>query len=307
MLSILIPTYNYVCTDLVRDLQKQAARLDCPYEILVADDGSAETFKSANRTISSMPCCKYVELPDNVGRARIRNILGRMARYDWLLFMDCDAVVVREDFLARYMAARLQAKVVYGGLVHPARLPSPDVALSYYYEKNAEPRFTPERRMKHPYKVFRTFNFMVERATFLAHPFDEEIAMYGHEDTLFGKGLQDGGIPILHIDNPLLNNGLDKSLPFLDKTEESLRTLYVHREKLTGHSGVLNLYAHLERRGCSRLVAGLFRLLRKALRRNLTGCHPSLYLYAFYKIGYFCMLSHKGAIFLTGEEQNAHR
>ena len=119
--------------------------------------------------------------------------------------------------------------------------------------------------------------------------------------------MQDGGSPILHIDNPLLNNGLDKSLPFLDKTEESLRTLYVHREKLTGHSGVLNLYAHLERRGCSRLVAGLFRLLRKALRRNLTGCHPSLYLYAFYKIGYFCMLSHKGAIFLTGEEQNAHR
>ena len=38
MLSILIPTYNYDCTCLVRDLQTQAQRLGIGYEVIVADD-----------------------------------------------------------------------------------------------------------------------------------------------------------------------------------------------------------------------------------------------------------------------------
>lgn len=289
MLSILIPTYNYVCVELVRDLQRQAARLQCPYEILVADDGSAEACKSENRAINSVPCSKYVELPENVGRARIRNILGRMARYDWLLFMDSDAVVIRDNFLSCYLKATSHAKVIYGGLAHPDRLPSPDVSLSYYYEKQAEPRFTPEQRRKHPYEVFRTFNFMVERATFLAHPFDETIIKYGHEDTLFGTELRKNGIGILHIDNPLLNGGLETNARFMEKTEESVRTLYANREKLSGSSGLLRLYDRLERMHMVTFVAFLFRHMQKGIRRNLLGQHPCLWLYFFYKIGYYCI------------------
>lgn len=293
MLSILIPTYNYVCVELVRDLYEQAVRLHYPYEILVADDGSTEEYKSRNRAINSLSGCRYVELPENVGRARIRNVLGRMAQYDWLLFMDCDAVVIKDDFLSSYITACSQAKVIYGGLAHPSRLPSPEVALSYYYEKKAEPRFTLEQRRKHPYEVFRTFNFMVERTTFLAHPFDETIVKYGHEDTLFGKELKDNGIGILHIDNPLLNGGLDKSHRFMEKTEESIRTLYACREKLSGTSGILRLYGWLEHWGCSGLTARLFTCLQKPVYRNLTGTHPFLFLYSFYKIGYFCSLANK--------------
>lgn len=119
MLSILIPTYNYVCVKLVTDLQQQAERLECPYEILVADDASEDAFKRENRKINGIPGCKYIELQENVGRSRIRNILGRLARYDYLIFMDCDASVVSNEFLSRYMAVRNAAEVVYGGLVHP--------------------------------------------------------------------------------------------------------------------------------------------------------------------------------------------
>ena len=224
MLSILIPTYNYICVKLVSDLQRQAARLGCPYEILVADDGSEEKYKGENRKINRIPCCKYIELQENVGRARIRNILGHQARYGYLLFIDCDAAVVDEKFLRNYMDVRRNAPVIYGGLVHPARLP-----------------VTAEKRARRPYEVFRTFNFMIMRETFLKHPFDETIVRYGHEDTLFGKSLKDDGIPILHIDNPLMNCGLDKSSRLLRKTEESLRTLYALRGKLEGCSGVLRV------------------------------------------------------------------
>ena len=42
-LSILIPTYNDACTQLVSDLQRQAERLGMErYEIVVADDGSTD-------------------------------------------------------------------------------------------------------------------------------------------------------------------------------------------------------------------------------------------------------------------------
>lgn len=294
MLSILIPTYNYVCVDLVRTLQKQAEALSCPYEILVADDASAEACKSGNRAIGSLPFCRFIELPENVGRARIRNLLGGMARYDWLLFMDSDAVVVKDDFLSCYLNVCGQAKVICGGISHPDRMPSFDVSLRFRYEKWGERYYTLERRQKHPYKIFRTFNFMVERSVFLAHPFDETIVKYGYEDTLFGKELEESGIGILHIDNPLLNGDLEGNLCFIHKTEESLCTLYENKEKLAGFSGVLSLYDKLERMKCVRVVAFVFRRMQNILKRNLTGKHPDLHLYAFYKIGYFCHIAEKG-------------
>ncbi|MBR0361683.1 MAG: glycosyltransferase, partial [Paraprevotella sp.] len=102
MLSILIPTYNYLCAGLVCDLHQQAERLGIDYEILVADDGSQESFKVKNRIINKLPHCKYIELEENIGRSRIRNLLGRTAQYDYLLFMDCDAEVVNRDFIAKY-------------------------------------------------------------------------------------------------------------------------------------------------------------------------------------------------------------
>lgn len=291
MLSILIPTYNYICVNLVRDLQRQAAMLEKPFEILVADDASAEECKRENRTINTLPGCKYIELPENVGRARIRNILGRTAQYDWLLFIDSDARVLRSDFLSRYLAASTKADVVYGGLAHPAELPAPDMTLSYRYEKQAERLYTPQVRQKKPYGRFRTFNFLIKRSVFLAHPFDETIVRYGHEDTLLGKQLEEARVEVLHIDNPLLNEGLDNNARFLQKTEESLRTLYECRGKLAGSSGVLRLYALLQRWHCTRLTACLFRALRPLLRRQLCSRRPLLCLFAGYKIGYYCCVT----------------
>lgn len=294
MLSILIPSYNYVCTGLVKALQGQASELGCPYEILVADDASGEPYKRENREINRLPGCKYLELPQNVGRSRIRNFLGRQARYDYLLFIDCDAIVSDSRFLARYMAVCGQAPVVYGGLVHPDAMPSPDVSLAYRYEKRAEPRHTAVKRARHPYASFRTFNFMVARKVFLEHPFDEDIVRYGHEDTLFGKALKEAGVGILHIDNPLVNGGLDTNEKLLDKTEESLRMLYVHRKKLEGSSGVLRLHGMLQRFRLVPLVAFLYRKVRPAVRRDLLGTRPHLLLFAFYKIGFYCDLSREG-------------
>lgn len=290
MFSVLIPTYNRLCVKLVKDLQRQAALTNEPYEIIVADDASAETVKRANREINALPCCRYVELKENMGRARIRNFLARQARYGTLIFIDSDARVISDDFLAKYLSAG-GADVVYGGLKHPDSLPSPDVTLAYKYEKHAEPRFTLEKRRRKPYEVFRTFNFMVRRDVFLAHPFDERIVNYGHEDTLFGNALRRAGIEIVHIDNPLLNGGLDTNSEMIKKTEESLRTLYELRDEMNESSALLRFYNRLERMRLGGAVSFLYRLTYPTLRRNLLGTRPSLHAFAFYKLGYYCRLA----------------
>ena len=70
MLSILIPTYNYVCVKLVTDLQQQAERLECPYEILVADDASEDAFKRENRKINGIPERGPFAYPQYLGASR---------------------------------------------------------------------------------------------------------------------------------------------------------------------------------------------------------------------------------------------
>ena len=109
-LSILIPTYNNVCIELVRSLQAQASLLSSPsdfkYEILVADDGSTDkaTIEN-NRIINTLPHCRYIEREKNVGRSAIRNFLAKEAQYPWLLFIDSDLHIDNPLFIENYSQA----------------------------------------------------------------------------------------------------------------------------------------------------------------------------------------------------------
>ena len=90
-LSILIPTYNDLCVNLVDALRQQAEAADFAYEILVADDGSTDADVIArNSGINQWEHCQYLRQPKNIGRAAIRNYLAQTAQYDWLLFIDSD-------------------------------------------------------------------------------------------------------------------------------------------------------------------------------------------------------------------------
>ena len=77
-LSILIPTKDYVCTRLVKELVKQAMAIqDLSFEVIVADDGSdvQETIEE-NKAINQFPHCKYIIRETNIGRSAIRNFFG---------------------------------------------------------------------------------------------------------------------------------------------------------------------------------------------------------------------------------------
>lgn len=279
-LSILIPTFNDVCTTLVTTLHEQAETLGIGYEILVADDGSTDkAVVEKNRQINSLSHCRLIEQPANQGRAAIRNFLARQATYPWLVFIDSDMVVCRGDFLRRY-AETTDASIVDGGVVIGQVQPG---NLRSLYEKAAEQEHTFEKRQQSPYQDFHTANFMIERKLMLQHPFDERFRYYGYEDVLFGKAMQQAGIPITHMDNPLSFEVFEDNAAFVAKTEEGLRTLYTFREELKGYSRLLDTMSRLPRTPL-RLWHKLFGKLEK---QNLIGSHPSLLVFKLYKLGFF--------------------
>lgn len=284
-LSILIPTYNGVCTVLVSDLQRQAEALGVDYEIIVADDGSTDHATiEANRRINDMSHCRYVERTANRGRAAIRNYLARQAAQPWLLFVDSDMTVRHDDFLSRY--ARCDAKdVAYGGVSIGGDGSALSGNLRYHYEKHAEKDHRVECRQQAPYHDFHTANFLIRRELMLAHPFDERFRHYGYEDVLLGKQMKLLCIGILHINNPLSFETFEDNATFVGKTEEGLRTLHEFRDELRGYSRMLDFEDR--HRWMIPWLRVFHRLFGKTERRWLTGNHPSLTLFNMYKTGYY--------------------
>lgn len=287
-LSILIPTYNCICKELVSELQKQAAALPTDYEVIVADDGStAPAVISQNRQVNALPCCRYVEHSPNVGRAAIRNYLARQAQYEWLVFIDSDMVVRRSDYVRQYAECG-DNDVVYGGVSIGGDASQLSGNLRYRYEKHEEWRHTAAMRQASPYQDFHTANFMIRRERMLSTPFDERFRHYGYEDVLLGKQLQQQGVSISHIDNPLSFEVFEDNATFIGKTEEGLHTLHTFRSELHGYS---RLTQFSERhRWAAPLLRLSHRLWGSHIRKQLTGANPSLLLFKIYKIGYFLSL-----------------
>ena len=161
-LSILIPTCNCVCVELVRRLHQQAMATGIDFEIIVADDGSVDVSTiQANRAIATLPHCQFIERSENSGRAAIRNFLARKATYAYLLYIDSDMTVVSDDFVSRYLAC-LPAQVVDGGVTIMADSDEQKQLLRYRYEKAEEPHHTATERQKTPYQHLHTANLLIQ-------------------------------------------------------------------------------------------------------------------------------------------------
>ena len=113
-LSILIPTYNFACLQLVSNLHKQAMALTIPFEIIISDDASSDLDSiRQNKHINNLPFCKYILQPHNLGRASNRNFLANESKFSCLLFIDSDMTTLNDSYLASYWNHHTQ-DVVYG-------------------------------------------------------------------------------------------------------------------------------------------------------------------------------------------------
>ncbi len=290
MLSVLIPVKNFDCSKLIKELHKQGETLGYPYEIIIAEDGTESDMLHLNSVADELRNSRRIVKKINIGRAAIRNLLATEAQYHNLVFIDCDAVVEKADFLKTYATALAGHKVVCGGMYHSESIPNKHCTLRYRYEKEADKARDARTRNKAPYDRFTSFNFAIDKELFSSILFDTSITRYGYEDVLFGKELEKRGVEILHIENRLLHSGLEKNDVFLEKTELALTTLSEIKDKI-GDTPLLRTVDKLNRCHLVGLFMGYWKCNRKRLRKNLLGKSPSLLKFKIYKLGYYISLS----------------
>jgi GT2 family glycosyltransferase len=295
MISVLIPTYNYAIFKLVSVLFRQLEKASIDFEIICLDDGSAK-FHAENNQINTLKNCSYAILEKNIGRSAIRNLLAEKARFDKLLFLDADVIPISEDFIAKYIPyLNSEEKVVYGGIRYQKEKPEKNQVLRWTYGNSRE-ALSVEKRNKNPYLSFLTLNFLISRSVFEKVKFNEKIPNLRHEDTLFSYELKQAGTKLIHIENAVIHNGLENSLVFLRKSEESVQGLdYLVQNKL--------LSAEYVRLSCksdtlnkfylNKLYLLFYKTFKKSFLRNLLGKNPSVFIFDLYRLGYFIDLKTK--------------
>lgn len=286
MLSILLPVYNCHCRALVTELQRQCVESGTEFEIIVADDGSSVTsYVEHNLRIERLEGVRYITRKQNVGRSAIRNFLISQAQGEWLLFIDGDLTLDNPHFIRRYLQTK--SNVVVGGIRIGG---DPDIwkdNLRYRYEKAYEQKNTLQDRQCHATKHFRTTNFLAHKDIMTEHSFDENFVQYGYEDVLFGKSLAMDHIAIMHIDNPITLDFFESNSEFLDKTEQSLRTLYTFRNQLKGYSQLLETAEKIKKLHLQKLVNAAYFLVGQRIKKHLQGNNPSIFLFNVYKLMYY--------------------
>jgi GT2 family glycosyltransferase len=295
MIAVCIPVYNHPIAPLAGELRRQIARLDRGLELVVIDDGSEDRFREANREACRE--ARYVELTENIGRSRIRNLFLFHTQCPYLLFLDCDSLLVSRDFLKDYLEMASQSyPVVCGGRIYPAERPPREKRLRWEYGVRRESQ-PAETRRRHPHRSFLSNNFMVHRSVLERIPFDERLTGYGHEDTLFGFMLGRHNIPVMHTNNPVLNDGLETNREFLEKTQQGVLNL-IHITRLTDNQRELTegiALLRLARRigWASPAIRGIFFLLKPPLARLLSAGLASMSLFGFFKLGLYMESRHQ--------------
>ncbi|MDT3388282.1 MAG: glycosyltransferase family 2 protein [Bacteroidota bacterium] len=287
LLSILIPTHNDVCIELVHSLTLQAFTIDdLTWEVVVADDGSTDQkVIAANQSINNEPNSRYVLYGENIGRAAIRNFLVTQARGEWLLFIDGDGKVIDDDYLKKFVNSQ-PVEVCYGGY---KMMPGPKDNLRWLYERHAAPHHQVANRQQTPYQSFNICNLMIRREFMLKYPLDNRFVNYGYEDVLLGKHLQQADIMITHIDAPIGFFDYETNTHFVAKTEEGLQTLWEYRKDLQGYSKLLDIALSCNS-FCRRVILGIYDINKKRWKQNLLSTSPSLWIFNLYKLGYLLRL-----------------
>ncbi|MCJ8166363.1 glycosyltransferase [Pontibacter sp. E15-1] len=284
-LSILIPIYNHDVTALVHTLLAQCKRLPLTYEIRLYDDASSEQFRSINRPLSEIEHVVYQELPENIGRAVIRNLLAEQAAYKHLLLLDNDCLPVSYNYLYNYLKETAQHDVIVGGVNYVAEVPRRDYRLHWKYGKKRGSRQA-EARQEKPYNDIFLCNALISKSVFLNFPLRQSLKRYGHEDTVFAHELSQHQIRVKHIQNPVVHLGLEKAPVMLQKTEQAVQNLVqLYEEGNTLHSiRLIKAYSMLRGLGLHQAFTVIFSSIERIVQQNLCSAYPSLFLFDLYRL-----------------------
>lgn len=286
MLSVCIPVHNFPVTDFVLSLKQQCDACDHPVEILVYDDASTPEWLEVNRALLQIDAIRYLMLPDNVGRSRIRNKMAEDAKGDYLLFLDGDSAMEHGDFIGTYVRHCRENTLLYGGCSYQREKPeNPEYFLRWLYGQRRE-AVPYETRRKNPGKYFTGNNFALQKDIFLEHPMNTNIHGYGYEDSLLLANLKQSGVFVQQLDNPLRHTGLEPARIFLEKTDEAISNLaMLVRKNLAPDNIRLLKYRHYANKmGLSDHIYRSFTKRKSQIMANLLGSNPQLSTFDFYKL-----------------------
>jgi len=291
-ISILIPCYNWDISNLINDLHIlciQESRLN-NFEIICIEDGSSNCF--SNNSIKELPNVQYDVLRKNIGRSAIRNLLANKARFEWLLFIDCDSKIATNDFILNYIKSIIEST-------------EKESANSYIYygETRYEKKETKNKlHQKYGIKIeskrkkdnFSSHHFLIQKAGFTQNQFNENIKSYGYEDVLFQIKHT---YRFQYIKNPLYHIGLKTNEHFIKDCESGLKNLlqYSENKKVIQKIKILRWCSTFEFAHLKIPIMFLFNIFKSSILRNLLSKNPSLFLFQFYKIGFFLQLKHTSA------------
>jgi len=292
MLSVLIPTYNYDVTNLVTQLHNQLSKNNIHFEIIVIDDSSTnKALAQQSKIITKFKSVHFLELKENIGRSKIRNLLAAKASYNWLLFLDNDVIIKSVSYINNYInAINNDVDIIYGGLEYNHEH-SQNLLRTIVGKKREAINYN--KRILSQKSHFLFSNVLLQKTIFNSVKFDESITNYGHEDTLFQyqSGLKNHRV--LHIDNSVFHNGLESNTMYLSKIQESLKTLFdlERNNKLPHDYTKIQLYNSLLKKYYLRTpffyISNLF---KRFIISNLKSEKPSLVLFDIFKLNYFCSL-----------------
>lgn len=292
MLSILIPIYNYNAYNLAHKLNEQCVNCGIEYEIICQDDASNSILNTLNEEINQLPNCSFISLKQNIAHRQNRNLLAEKAKYKWLLFIDGDSKIIQQNYIQNYIDNTADYQIIYGGRVHPKICASDEQKLRWKYGKFIEDK-TATERLKNPYKCLLFNNTLILKSEFNKVKFDPEITLYGHDDTQFSYELSKIKSKVNHIENPILHDDIDESKKYLNKTEESLKSLlilFASKKISPEFVSILKLYVFLKNTGSIYIVRLGFKLFKNIFRKQILSSNPSLGIFNAYRIGYLCSL-----------------
>ena len=284
-LSVCIPVYNFDVQELVNSLKKEIIKAQLNAEIILIDDASTKDFVSVNEPLIKI-ANQFIFLEKNIGRSAIRNLFLKYASGDFLLFLDCDAKIISENFLQNYLQfieKNKDTKVIFGGFeVEQGTL---TLRKKYSLEREIIPL---EKRKKAPYSSFRGINFLVKKEILQQFSFDENLKNYGYEDLIFSKKLEQNKVFIHQIENPVLHSDEETTDIFLSKTKiaiQNLRKIHKNNPDFVEDMKLIKVYQKIKDKRLLSVYKNFFKISKSFLINKLYQENPNLRYFDLYKLG----------------------
>ena len=269
MISICIPNYNFNCENLLNEIKNEINNVIEPIEVIVVDDKSSINLKNIEISCKKLGF-KFFKNKQNIGSISTRKVLAKKSIFQWLLFIDSDMRLKKDNFLKKYLDLinNHNENCYIGGYCYSKNEKIKNLRYNYGFEREYVPS---NIRNRNPYRYIFSGNILIKKSIFIGASEKINENRYGM-DLMLAINIKKMGVKVLHIENNLLHKSDESNESFLHKIEQSSKTLFnIKNEKKTNlkYIKILNLYFLLRKTNCSNLFFMLFKITYKPLKKIL--------------------------------------